>query len=118
MKKISAIAFLLSAHLLSHEQVSFYNFRSLTTNDGLSDGIVRAISQDNPALAGSFPLDIDVPAPIQTTAELRRRLGSLRRQFRILGSPRASKMSTAWRRGLAHFRATVTAMFAATSCTR
>src|SRR6266498_1883063 len=28
---------------------------------------LRAVSQDNPALAGSIPLDIDVPAPIQTT---------------------------------------------------
>jgi ligand-binding sensor domain-containing protein len=46
MKKVSAIVFLLIAHFSSYEQVSFYNFRSLTTNDGLSDGIVRTISQD------------------------------------------------------------------------
>src|SRR6266487_3212794 len=46
MKKVSAIFFLIVAHLPSNEQVSNYNFRSLTTNDGLSDGIVRAISQD------------------------------------------------------------------------
>ena len=46
MRKVSAIFFLLIAHLSSHEQLSSYNFRSLTTSDGLSDGIVRAISQD------------------------------------------------------------------------
>jgi ligand-binding sensor domain-containing protein len=46
MKKFSTIAFLIIVHLSSHEQLSSYNFRSLTTNDGLSDGIVRAISQD------------------------------------------------------------------------
>lgn len=46
MKKILAIVVLMVAQLSSFEQISFYNFRSLTTNDGLSDGIVRSISQD------------------------------------------------------------------------
>src|SRR5258705_8660001 len=46
MKKLSAIFFLIIVHFFSHGQISSYNFRSLTTNDGLSDGIVRAISQD------------------------------------------------------------------------
>jgi ligand-binding sensor domain-containing protein len=45
MKKILLIFFLLM-ELLSYGQVSSYNFRSLTTSDGLSDGIVRALSQD------------------------------------------------------------------------
>jgi ligand-binding sensor domain-containing protein len=46
MKKIFVIVFLIIVQLSSNEQVSSFNFRSLTTNDGLSDGIVRAISQD------------------------------------------------------------------------
>src|SRR6185369_3205430 len=46
MKKLSAIFLLIIVDLFSYGQISSYNFRSLTTNDGLSDGIVRAISQD------------------------------------------------------------------------
>src|SRR6266498_3872812 len=46
MKKFSSIVFLIVVHLSSHEQISSYNFRSLTTNDGLSDGVVRAIAED------------------------------------------------------------------------
>src|SRR5215471_16903953 len=46
MRKIFFIVFLIIVQLSSNEQVSSFNFRSLTTNDGLSDGIVRAISQD------------------------------------------------------------------------
>src|SRR5262252_3891352 len=46
MRKIFFIVFLIIVQLSSNEQVSSFNFRSLTTNDGLSDGIVRTISQD------------------------------------------------------------------------
>ena len=46
MKKIFVIVILMIVQLSSNEQVSSFYFRSLTTNDGLSDGIVRAISQD------------------------------------------------------------------------
>jgi ligand-binding sensor domain-containing protein len=46
MKKIPVIAFLIIVHLSINGQISSYNFRALTTNNGLSDGIVRAISQD------------------------------------------------------------------------
>src|SRR5436189_5825298 len=46
MKKIFVIVVLMIVQLSSNEQVSSFYFRALTTNDGLSDGIVRAISQD------------------------------------------------------------------------
>src|SRR5215471_16473027 len=46
MKKIFAIFILTMAHLAASSQVSTYNFRSLTTNDGLSDGVIRSICQD------------------------------------------------------------------------
>src|SRR5436190_4686836 len=46
MKKIFVIVFLMIVQLSSNEQVSSFYFRALTTSDGLSDGIVRAISQD------------------------------------------------------------------------
>jgi ligand-binding sensor domain-containing protein len=46
MKKAFAIVLLMIVQLSSNEQVSSFYFRSLNTNDGLSDGIVRAISQD------------------------------------------------------------------------
>lgn len=46
MKKLLFIISLTLIRLSSNEQVTSFNFRSLTTNDGLSDGIVRAVSQD------------------------------------------------------------------------
>ena len=46
MKKYFFISSLILVHLSSHEQISSYNFRSLTTNDGLTDGVVRAVTQD------------------------------------------------------------------------
>jgi ligand-binding sensor domain-containing protein len=46
MKKVLLIFLLIIERLLSDGQVSSYNFRSLTAADGLSDGVVRAISQD------------------------------------------------------------------------
>src|SRR5262245_7446961 len=46
MKSVLLIFFFLVEQVVSYGQVSSYNFRSLTTGDGLSDGIVRAISQD------------------------------------------------------------------------
>ena len=46
MKNFSAISILFMACLTASGQVSTYNFRSLTTNDGLSDGVIRSICQD------------------------------------------------------------------------
>jgi ligand-binding sensor domain-containing protein len=46
MKKIPAIFFLATVYLSASSQVSTYNFRTITTNDGLSDGVIRSICQD------------------------------------------------------------------------
>jgi ligand-binding sensor domain-containing protein len=46
MKKVLVIGFLMIVQLSSNEQVSSFNFRWLTTNDGLTDGLVRAVTQD------------------------------------------------------------------------
>ncbi len=46
MKTPTAIFFLIVVNLSANCQVPSFNFRHLTTNDGLSDGIVHAIVQD------------------------------------------------------------------------
>jgi len=78
MKKILLIFFVVM-ELLSYGQVSSYNFRSLTTSDGLSDGIVRAISQDKYGflwIGTSYGLDrfdgISIEAMIWDSIEVRR----------------------------------------------